>query len=311
MIEIEDISCHYGDTRAVDGVSLTIATGTVTAVVGSSGSGKTTLLRMINRLVEPTAGRVRIDGVETATLPLAPLRRGIGYVIQDHGLFPHWTVVRNIATVPRLLGWPKAEIAGRVAELLRLLGLDPDEIGPRYPHELSGGQAQRVGVARALAARPRVLLMDEPFGALDPIVRAQAQADLRSLQRHQGATIVLVTHDMDEALRLADRVAVMRAGRLDQEGTPSEILARPATAFVADLVGERDRAFRYLALRAVADLVEPGTAPGPAIAAGATLAEALAQMIWSGQDALPVTGAAGAPLGLIRRARVMAAGRPG
>ncbi|QUS36245.1 ABC transporter ATP-binding protein [Falsirhodobacter algicola] len=305
MIEIRNLSKHYGPTRAVDDVSLVVEEGTITALVGTSGSGKSTLLRLVNRLIEPTSGQVAINGTDTRQVPTADLRRRIGYVIQNHGLFPHWTVARNVATVPRLLGWPKAKTEARVAELLSLLSLDPDTIGPRFPHQLSGGQAQRVGVARALAARPELLLMDEPFGALDPVLRGKAQADLRQIQAALGTTVILVTHDMSEAIGLGHRIAVMRAGRLEQHGTPAEILSAPATDFVRDLVGEGERAFRYLALSSVADLTEPGEAPGPPIAPDRTAAQALNAMIWTGAEALPVAGG-----GRITRHAVLAAGHP-
>nr|HRO15927.1 ABC transporter ATP-binding protein [Paracoccus sp. (in: a-proteobacteria)] len=301
MIGIEGMSRLYDGVPVVDDVSMRLESGTITAVVGSSGSGKTTLLRMINRLVEPSRGRVLIDGVDTRDIDPVTLRRRIGYVIQDQGLFPHWTAARNIATVPRLLRWPRAEIRARVIELMEMLQLDPATIGPRYPHQLSGGQAQRVGVARALAARPEVLLMDEPFGALDPVIRGQAQADLRILQQRLGTTVMLVTHDMAEAIRLGDRIAVMQAGRIEQFDTPARIIAAPATPFVRDLLGPGERVFRYLSLRPVAPLVRPGQAPGPALPANAPLSEALAEMIWSGRACLPVTDAAGTPLGGVDR----------
>ncbi|WP_045392232.1 ABC transporter ATP-binding protein [Falsirhodobacter sp. alg1] len=292
MIELIGLSKHYDTVRAVDDVTLTIPTGTVTVIVGASGSGKSTLLRLVNGLVTPTSGHVEINGRDTRKIPSHDLRRRIGYAIQDHGLFPHWTAARNIATVPDLLGWPKARVKQRVQELMTLLQLDPAVIGARYPHQLSGGQAQRVGVARALAAEPELLLMDEPFGALDPAIRAQAQSDLKALQVRLGTTVLLITHDMAEAIFLADHIAVMRAGRIEQYGTPADILARPANSFVSGLVAVADRPFRYLSLFSVADFVEDGPADGPPIPADATLSEALARMIWSGQDTLPVAGMA-------------------
>ncbi|MCJ8141156.1 ABC transporter ATP-binding protein [Falsirhodobacter halotolerans] len=308
MIELDNLSKHYGDTRAVDDVSLRIENGSVTAIVGTSGSGKSTLLRLVNGLVTPTSGTVRIDGVDTRDIPAHDLRRRIGYVIQDHGLFPHWTAARNIGCVPALLSWPQDRIDARVAELMRLLQLDPDVIGPRFPHQLSGGQAQRVGVARALAAEPSVLLMDEPFGALDPAIRAQAQTDLAAIQARLGTTILLITHDMAEATRLADRVAVMRAGRIEQFGTPMDILAAPETPFVRSLVPEGDRPFRILSLGRVEALVEPGPSTGPDVADSASLADALALMIRSGHADLRVTTPEGRPLGRLRREAVIAAG---
>lgn len=309
MITLDALTKAYDGRLAVDQVSACFETGSITAIVGTSGSGKTTLLRMINRLITPTFGRVLIDGTDICDIPAVALRRSIGYVIQGHGLFPHWTAARNIGVVPQLLGWPKARINDRVAELLQLLQLDPDEIGPRYPHQLSGGQAQRIGVARALAARPDVLLMDEPFGALDPVIRRQAQRDLAEIQRRLGTTIVLVTHDMNEALQLGDTIAVMRAGRFDQIGTPTQIVCAPATHFVADLVGEEGRALRLLSLVPLGPHLRAGTAAGDPIRDGGTLSDALSEMIWTGQDRLPVVDAQGRGLGVIERADILAAGR--
>ena len=216
MIEIDNITKIYASARAVDGVSMTIDTGTITVIVGTSGSGKTTLLRLINRLEEPTSGEVRINGQSTLDVKPHILRRRIGYAIQGHGLFPHHTVARNIGAVPQLLGWTRDKIDARVDELLDLFSMAPQEFRHRYPTELSGGQQQRVGVARALASRPDLILMDEPFGALDPIIRTRAQEDLRRIQQALGSTIILVTHDMEEAIRLGDRVAVMDGGKLVQ-----------------------------------------------------------------------------------------------
>nr|WP_235986098.1 ABC transporter ATP-binding protein [Paracoccus aerius] len=280
----------YDGLAVVDDVSLTVETGQLAVLVGTSGSGKTTLLRMINRLVQPSSGQVLIDGVDTATLPAHLLRRRIGYAIQGHGLFPHRSVAQNIATVPRLLGWPRRQIDARVDELLALFQLDPAAFRGRMPHQLSGGQAQRVGVARALAAKPDLLLMDEPFGALDPLIRAKAQDDLRQIQRQLGTTLILVTHDMTEAVDLGDRIAVMDGGKLLQYDAPARILTDPATPFVRDLIGTADRALRLLSLARVGDIAAPGQAEGPAIAPGASLRDALAECLWSGRDALPVEG---------------------
>ncbi|OCP15440.1 MULTISPECIES: ABC transporter ATP-binding protein [unclassified Ensifer] len=299
MIEIEGITKRYGETTVVSDVSLTIAPRTVTVIVGTSGSGKTTLLRMINRLVEPTSGTIRLDDEDNRSLPGYELRRRIGYAIQGHGLFPHRTVAQNIATVPTLLGWDRARIDAKVAELLTLFQLDPAAFGPRYPHELSGGQQQRVGVARALAAEPKVLLMDEPFGALDPIIRAKAQDDLLAIQKHFETTIVLVTHDMEEAFHLADRIAVMDKGEVVQYATPAEMLVRPATAFVESLIGAGERPFRLLAIEPVATAVEPGTAEGKAISSAASQREALSTLLWSGRKALPVVGPDGVLIGKV------------
>ncbi|MGV3651135.1 MAG: ABC transporter ATP-binding protein [Devosia sp.] len=288
MIEIEGLTRIYGTTPVVDNVSFTVPRGEICVVVGTSGSGKTTLLRMINRLVEPSSGTVRIDAVDTRSVVAYQLRRRIGYVIQGNGLFPHRTVGQNIATVPSLLNWDKDRIRARVDELLSLFQLDPDEYRNRMPRQLSGGQQQRIGVARALAAEPEILLMDEPFGALDPVIRSKAQADLLAIQRRFGTTIMLVTHDMTEAMALGTRIAVMDAGQLLQYAPPAEIISRPATGFVDDLIGSGDRPFRMLALQKVRDHVEPGAATGLPIDGGASLREAYAECLWSGRDALPV-----------------------
>ncbi|WP_329066972.1 ABC transporter ATP-binding protein [Amycolatopsis sp. NBC_01480] len=245
-IEFRDVTKRYPDgTVAVDGLSLTVEDGTITVFVGPSGCGKTTSLRMINRMVEPTSGAVLLDGKDVADGDPALLRRGIGYVIQHAGLFPHRTVLDNIATVPLLSGWDKRKARARAGELLETVGL-PAELGKRYPAQLSGGQQQRVGVARALAADSPVLLMDEPFSAVDPIVREGLQDELLRLQSQLGKTIVFVTHDIDEAVRLGDKVAVMRVGgKLAQYGTPSDVLRHPVDDFVASFVG-KDRGYRGL-----------------------------------------------------------------
>lgn len=299
MIEIEGITKRYDQTTVVDDVSMVIEPRTVCVIVGTSGSGKTTLLRMINRLVEPTAGVIKLDGNDNRSLPAYQLRRSIGYAIQGHGLFPHRTVAQNIATVPVLLGWDSARIKSRVAELMTLYQLDPEAYGPRYPHELSGGQQQRVGVARALAAEPNVLLMDEPFGALDPIIRTKAQEDLLAIQKRFGTTIILVTHDMEEAVHMGDKIAVMDSGKLVQYAKPEEILARPANAFVETLVGASEKPFRLLSLGRVRDAVEKGTAEGEAIPGDASQRDALAELLWSGRPALPVKDEDGKPLGRV------------
>ena len=299
MIEIDAITKRYNGEAVVDDVTITIEPRTVTVIVGTSGSGKTTLLRMINRLVEPTAGAIRIDGQDNRAIPGFELRRRIGYAIQGHGLFPHRTVAQNIATVPVLLGWEKSRIDAKVAELLALFQLDPAMFGERFPHELSGGQQQRVGVARALAAEPNVLLMDEPFGALDPIIRAKAQDDLLAIQKLFGTTIVLVTHDMDEAFQLADRIAVMDKGKVVQYGAPAELVKNPATDFVQTLIGSSERPFRLLAIETAADAVEPGVADGTPVPAETSQREALSHLLWSGRNALPVAAADGTILGKV------------
>ena len=309
MIEIEHLSKRYGTTVVVDHVSLRVEEGTITVVVGTSGAGKSTLLRMINRLIAPSAGRVLIDGQDTMAIPEDALRHRIGYVIQGYGLFPHRTVAENIATVPRLLGWDKRKIAARVEELLHLFGLEPAEFAQKFPHQLSGGEQQRVGVARALAARPALLLMDEPFGALDPVIRGKAQDELLSIQRRLGTTVVLVTHDMNEAFHLGDRIAVMDQGRLLQYGTPAELLTRPAEIFVEQLVGTAERPFRLLSLMKVQEAVEPGAAEGEPLPGSISLRDALSRLIWLGREALPVADASGALVGRISVGRILEHGR--
>src|SRR5579862_5306590 len=297
MINIENLSKRYGAATVVDGVSMTIEPHSVVVIVGTSGSGKFTLLRMINRLVEPSSGRVQIDGNDTAAEPAHLLRRRIGYVIQGHGLFPHRTVSENIATVQRLLGWEDARIRARVEELLQVFQLDPAKYADAFPYQLSGGQQQRVGVARALAAEPAVLLMDEPFGALDPIIRAKAHEDLLDIQRRFGTTIVLVTHDMDEAFRLGNRVAVMSHGRLLQYDRPAQLLTHPADPFVSRMTGLAERAMRLLSLTTAGEVARPGPAAGPEVPVSASLREVLSQLLWSGAQAAQVVNADGSPCG--------------
>ncbi|HYM44218.1 MAG TPA: ABC transporter ATP-binding protein [Steroidobacteraceae bacterium] len=310
MISVENLSKIYGTTTVVDGVSLAIKRNSITAIVGTSGSGKSTLLRMINRLVEPSSGRVLIDGQDTRAEPAYLLRRRIGYVIQGHGLFPHRTVAENIATVPRLLKWEAPRIAARVRELLEVFQLEPARYADALPHQLSGGEQQRVGVARALAAEPGVLLMDEPFGALDPIIRDKAQEDLLAIQRRFGTTVVVVTHDMEEAFRLADHVAVMSAGKLLQYDRPAVLLRRPADAFVSRLTGLADRAIRLLSLVTAGEAALPGTTDGPTVAASVSLREALSELLWCGAQSARVVDADGAVRGQLTVEAILARGRP-
>jgi osmoprotectant transport system ATP-binding protein len=249
MIECLGLTKVYGEKRVVDAVSLEVERGQLLALVGGSGSGKTTTLRMVSRLIEPTSGTVRIDGALTTSLPGPLLRRGIGYVFQGIGLFPHLSVEQNIGITPALLGWSKARIGERVRKLLALVELEPD-VAERLTNALSGGQQQRVAVARALAAHPKVLLLDEPFGALDPVTRDRLQRGFRALQQELGLTAMFVTHDMTEALVLADRIAVMHAGQVIQIGSPRELLASPAHDYVAQLFeAPRRQADRFEALR--------------------------------------------------------------
>jgi osmoprotectant transport system ATP-binding protein len=258
-VEFEHVSKRYertaGDTpAAVDDLSFHVPAGRICVLVGPSGCGKTTSLKMVNRLIEPTGGRILLDGQDAAARDVTELRRGIGYVIQQVGLFPHLTIGENVAVVLRLLGWPPARQSTRAEELLALVGLEPASYRDRYPSQLSGGERQRVGVARALAADPPIMLMDEPFGAVDPIVRERLQDELLRLQEGLAKTILFVTHDIDEAIKMGDLVAVMRVGgRLAQFGTPEEILAAPADDFVARFVGV-DRGLKRLALRRVGEL---------------------------------------------------------
>ncbi len=257
MIELRQVSKRFGNTVAADALSLQIERGECVVLLGPSGSGKSTALKLINRLVEQDAGEIHFEGRDIRSYAPEALRRQMGYVIQSIGLFPHWTVARNIATVPALLGWSRARTEARVDELLELVGLPPGPMRQRYPHQLSGGQQQRVGVARALAAQPQVLLMDEPVGALDPLTRQDLQRELARIQRSQGQTIVLVTHDVDEALRLATRIVLLDHGRIVQQATPLELLRHPANDWVADFLGRTNHGLRLLGLRTVAECMRP------------------------------------------------------
>jgi osmoprotectant transport system ATP-binding protein len=300
MIEIEHVVKAYGDRRVVDDLSLTIDGGALCVLLGSSGSGKSTTLRMINRLVPFDAGTIRVGGEDVHRVPPEELRRRIGYAIQSAGLFPHWPVEDNIATVPRLLGWPRQKVRDRVTELLELLRLHPETYRGKYPHQLSGGEQQRVGVARALAADPAVLLMDEPFGAVDPLVRDALQGEIAQIHRATGKTIVFVTHDIDEALRLATVIAIMDRGRLAQSGAPLDIVERPGSDFVRDFVGRDASGLKSLGLRKVAERARPGDgAAGEPIAADASLRDALAAMTARRTDRLPVIDESGRPAGVI------------
>jgi osmoprotectant transport system ATP-binding protein len=310
VITLEKLTKKYGAMSVVDEVSMVIERNSITVIVGTSGSGKSTLLRMINRLVEPTSGRVLLEGKETTREPAHLLRRRIGYAIQGHGLFPHRTVAENIATVPRLLKWEESRIRARVEELLKVFQLDPQTYAQVFPHQLSGGQQQRVGVARALAAEPAVLLMDEPYGALDPIIRAKAQEDLLDIQRRFGTTIVLVTHDMDEAFRLGDRVAVMSGGKLLQYDRPAVLLTRPADPFVSRMTGVSDRAMKLLSLTTAGEAAMPGGSQGPTVAASANLREVLSELVWRGAGSAAVLGEDGTACGHVTVDAILARGRP-
>lgn len=262
MIRFEQVSKVYPDgTSAVDDLSFEVSEGELVTLVGPSGCGKTTTMMMVNRLIEPSSGRILVGGDDISGVDPVRLRRRIGYVIQQVGLFPHRTVLDNTATVPALVGWKRARARQRAAELLDLVGLDPKTYGSRYPAQLSGGQRQRVGVARALAADPPVLLMDEPFGAVDPVVRERLQNEFLSLQATVRKTVLMVTHDIEEAVRMGDRIAVYGAGRIEQFDTPGAVLGAPATPYVAQFVGA-DRGLKRLSVTTIEpdDLEEPPVA---------------------------------------------------
>ena len=300
MIEIDRVSKAYDGNRVVDELSLTIPEGAFCVLLGPSGCGKSTTLRMINRLVAFDSGMIRVGGEDVRQVPAEALRRRIGYAIQSIGLFPHWRVEDNIATVPRLLNWPQTRVHDRVTELLELLRLDPASYGAKYPHQLSGGEQQRVGVARALAADPELLLMDEPFAAVDPVTRAALQGEIVRIHQATKKTIVFVTHDIEEALLLATDIAIMERGRLAQWGKPLDLLEHPASGFVAEFVGGEAGGLKLLSLRTVADRLHPGeTAEGEPLSSTASLRDALTAMAARHTDRLPVVDPAGRPLGAI------------
>ncbi|MFC3851577.1 ABC transporter ATP-binding protein [Salinispirillum marinum] len=310
MIELQQVTKRFGMTVAVDAIDLTIETGELCVLVGTSGCGKSTTLRMINRLIPHSAGDIRIDGTAVTDLDPVQLRRRIGYAIQSTGLFPHWTVAQNIGLVPQLLGWPKAKIQARIEELLALLGLDRTEFWTKYPHQLSGGQAQRVGVARALAGDPDILLMDEPFGALDPITRENLQDELLRIQQAVRKTIVFVTHDIDEALKLANRLVIMDQGKIIQQGEPWYVLEQPANAFVENLLGKADRGLKQASLTLVTALMDTLDESSrqnnpPPIDATATLKDAMSAMLWHRTDRLNVVNAQKELIGQLRLDRML------
>ncbi|EMD9273452.1 ABC transporter ATP-binding protein [Cronobacter malonaticus] len=300
MIEFKQVSKFYNGGAAVKALNLRFAEGAFSVLIGTSGSGKSTTLKMINRLVEHDEGEIRFAGEEIRQFSPEALRRRMGYAIQSVGLFPHWTVAQNVATVPQLLKWPKARIQARVDELLALLGLAPEAFRDRYPHQLSGGQQQRVGVARALAADPEVLLMDEPFGALDPVTRSALQQEMRRIHQLLGRTIVLVTHDIDEALGLAEHLVLMDNGEVVQQGTPLALLTAPRNDFVRDFFGRSELGVRLLSLKQVGEFIEPGMADGAPVAETITLREAMSVFVERQCETLPVVDAGGAHRGVLR-----------
>ncbi|MGI8825460.1 MAG: ABC transporter ATP-binding protein [Chloroflexota bacterium] len=298
------------DKVAVHDVTLDVEEGEFVVLLGPSGCGKTTLMRMVNRLIEPTSGEIFVRGTEVHQLAVTELRRHIGYVIQQVGLFPHMSVADNIATVPRLLGWDRKRVDKRTDELLDLVDLAPHEYRKRYPRQLSGGQQQRVGIARAMAADPSIMLMDEPFGAIDAITRHDLQNELLTIQRKVVKTFIFVTHDVDEALRLADRITVMRNGEVVQYDTPLNLLHRPADDFVKALLGTED-VFRQLSLVPVSTLMEPanGTScDGSAIRQDQDARVALSALIASGAKELTVVDGQDRPVGCLTLASVLARG---
>jgi osmoprotectant transport system ATP-binding protein len=309
VIEFDAVEKSYAGQRVLGPLTLSIPQGALCVLVGPSGCGKSTTLKMINALITPDAGSIRIEGQPLESRPVEELRRGIGYVIQSGGLFPHWRVRDNIATVPRLLHWDEARIAERVSEVAEIAEIDRALLD-RYPHQLSGGQQQRVGVARALAADPDIILMDEPFGALDPVTRVGLQQELARLHRDTGKTIVLVTHDMDEALALGTVIVVMQAGGIVQSGTPADILAHPNNGFVRDFVGGADAMMKLLEFRKVQEILRKSEqAAGDPVSPSASLRSALTKMIASGRTVLPVTDAGGAAIGTIHIHDIVVAGR--
>ena len=301
MIEFKNVSRSY-DTKnkAIDNVDLKIERGEFVILIGASGSGKSTLLKMINRMESHDSGEVLFDGRDVQSFKLRDLRLRMGYAIQSVGLFPHWTVARNIACVPQMLGWPTVKINLRVTTLLKLFDLDPLTYSPRFPHQLSGGQQQRVGVARALAADPDVLLMDEPFGALDPVIRASLQLEMKRVHQTSGKTIIMVTHDIDEALLLATKIVLLDKGRVVQVSTPLDLLARPAGEQVIDFVGRSDIGIKLLALQTVQSLAKAQAAQGSvSLLASTTLREAVSFLAVRHLAMVNVVDAAGVHAGVL------------
>ncbi len=300
MIELQRVFKSFNGVTVIDDLSLHIARGEFTVILGSSGAGKSTLLKMMNRLLEHDSGRILFAGDEIRSFRPEVIRRRMGYAIQSVGLFPHWNVEKNIATVPTLLKWPEVRIRDRVTELMTLLQLAPELYRKRYPHQLSGGQQQRVGVARALAGKPEMLLMDEPFGALDPVTRAALQLEIERIHHSFDTTIVLVTHDIDEALSLATRIVLLDQGRIVQSGTPLQMLSNPASDFVTDFFGRSDVGIKLLGLQSVATRLRTGErADGEPVLASLSLREALSTFLVRGVQRLAVVDDEGQALGAI------------
>jgi osmoprotectant transport system ATP-binding protein len=305
MIEFRDVSVSFGSTPVFERFNFTIERGEFVTVVGPSGSGKSTLVRLINRMVPLDSGAVYFNGVNTADLEERALRLQMGYALQGVGLFPHWTVARNIGTVPALLGWDKQRIAARVEELLHLFRLDPADFAHRLPHQLSGGQAQRVGVARALAGDPEVLLMDEPFGALDPITRVALRQEMKQVHALAGKTTVMVTHDIEEALTLGTRVLVLQNGKVVQAATPLELVSQPASPWVADFLGKSELGLQALALQTVASRLEPVSGPlSHSVPATASLRDAVSLMAQHRVGLLGVVDSKGDCIGQLCGSRI-------
>ena len=305
MIEFINVAKSYGGTRVIDGLNLKISQGEFVVVIGPSGSGKSTLLKMINRMEEHDAGKMLFKGEEIDKFKVRELRLRMGYAIQSVGLFPHWTVERNIATVPQMLGWPHDKIQRRVSELLQLFQLDEDLYRKRLPHQLSGGQQQRIGVARALAADPDVLLMDEPFGALDPATRSALQLEMKRIHTVSGKTIVLVTHDIDEALLLATQIVLLNQGQIVQVGSPLALLTQSANDFVIDFLGRSDLGIKRLSLETAGAFARPEAAvDGPSLTADASLREVVSFMAVHGIMQVNVVSNDGVHVGVVHAADI-------
>lgn len=319
MIELQNLTKIFNQTPAVDDVSLRVNSGEFCMLIGSSGCGKSTSLRMINRLIEPTSGSIFINGEDVKSVPVEQLRHKIGYAIQGVGLFPHQDVFENIATVPKLLKWSKKQIEQRVEELLSLFHLDYETFSHKFPHQLSGGQQQRVGVARALAAKPELLLMDEPFGALDAITRDYLQSEMLRIQKQLNITIIMVTHDIEEAVKLGDKIAVMDKGKLLQVASPIELMCNPRDGFVKQLVGGDERALNLLSLVKVEDIMTPimlveqnsqnGSPPPQHLNDQDNLRYALSRLLWLGEGELAVINSRNQMVGTVTLADILAKGK--